>query len=227
MRSLCAPGLVVTSGNNRNHVTTVLSVVDWRRRVAQLYAEVRAADVPVDGHARWRTGRDALFRDHPASPLPPGDPLRTSGLPYWPYDPALRFDVAVTPPMRDELRTLDSASDGLIRMRLVGHVVLPDLGIGLDVWWLDQYAGGLFLPLRDGTAGIASYGGGRYLLDTAKGADLGSTERADSTWLTIDLNFLYHPSCRYNDAWECPLAPSGNTTRVPITAGERLDHNLL
>ena len=143
--------------------------------------------------------------------MPAGDPLRTSGLPYWPYDPALRFDVAVTPPVRDELRTLDSASDGLIRMRLVGHVVLPDLGIGLDVWWLDQYAGGLFLPLRDGTAGTASYGGGRYLLDTAKGADLGSTERADGTWLTIDLNFLYHPSCRYNDAWECPLAPDGNT----------------
>ncbi len=77
------------------------------------------------------------------------------------------------------------------------------------------------------TAGTASYGGGRYLLDTAKGADLGSTERADGTWLTIDLNFLYHPSCHYNDAWDCPLAPDGNTTRVPITAGERLDHNPL
>jgi uncharacterized protein len=227
VRSLTAQGLVVTSGSNRNHVTIVLSVMDWRRRIAQLYADVRAAAVPVDGHARWRAGRDTLFRDHPASPLPPDDPLRTSGLPYWPYDPALRFDVAVTPPARDELRTLDSASDGLIRMRLVGQVVLPDLGIGLDVWWLDQYAGGLFLPLRDGTAGTATYGGGRYLLDTAKGADLGGADRLDGTSLTIDLNFLYHPSCRYNDAWECPLAPAGNTTRVPIAAGERLHHNPL
>ena len=202
-----------------------LSVVDWRRRVAELYADVRAAAEPADGHARWRAGRDALFRDHPASPLPVGDPLRESGLPYWPYDPTLRFDVCVAPSVRDERRTIESASDGLIRMRLAGHVVLPDIGIGLDVWWLDQYAGGLFLPLRDGTAGTTTYGGGRYLLDTAKGADLGSNDRPDGTWLTVDLNFLYHPSCRYNNAWECPLAPAGNATRVPIAAGERLRHD--
>ena len=206
-------------------VAVGLSVVDWRRRVAQLYADVRAAAAPADGHTWWRAGRDELFRDHPASPLPPGDPLRKWGLPYWPYDPALRFDVRVEPPARDELRTLDSANDGLIRMRLAGHVELPGLGIGLDVWWLDQYAGGLFLPLRDGTAGTTTYGGGRYLLDTAKGADLGSTDQADSTWLTIDMNFLYHPSCRYDQAWQCPLAPDGNTTHIPIIAGERLEDN--
>lgn len=51
---------------------------------------------------------------------------------------------------------------------------------------------GPFLPLRDGTSGRSSYGGGRYALDTAKGADLG---RRDEN-LVIDLNFLYHPSCR-------------------------------
>jgi len=40
--------------------------------------------------------------------------------------------------------------------------------------------------------------------------------------LVIDLNFLYHPSCRYNPAWQCPLAPAGNTVAAPIRAGERL-----
>ncbi len=104
-------------------------------------------------------------------------------------------------------------------MRRIGQVQLPrPLEATLDVWWLDQYAGGLFLPLRDGTAGTSSYGGGRYLLDTAKGADLGS--RNDT--LTIDLNFLYHPSCRYSDAWQCPLAPEGNRIAVAVQAGERL-----
>ena len=61
------------------------------------------------------------------------------------------------------------------------------------------------------------YGGGRYLLDTAKGADLGGTART----LAVDLNFLYHPSCRYSDAWQCHLAPAGNTITVPVHAGER------
>ena len=60
--------------------------------------------------------------------------------------------------------------------------------------------------------------GGRYALDTAKGADLGGPTGR----LIIDLNFLYHPSCRYNDAWVCPLAPPGNTISTPVNAGERL-----
>ena len=72
--------------------------------------------------------------------------------------------------------------------------------------------------LRDGTAGTTSYGGGRYLLDTAKGADLGG----DVDSLIIDLNFAYHPSCRYNPEWVCPLAPAGNTTSIPVNAGETM-----
>jgi hypothetical protein len=92
------------------------------------------------------------------------------------------------------------------------------LGATLDVWWLAQYAGGVFVPLRDGTAGSETYGAGRYLLDTAKGADLGGTDRE----LVLDLNFAYHPSCRYNPSWVCPLAPDGNRIVLPIRAGERL-----
>ena len=69
----------------------------------------------------------------------------------------------------------------------------------------------VFVPLRDGTAGDTSYGGGRYLLDTAKGADLGTRGGR----MVIDLNFLYHPSCRYNADWQCPLAPAGEHDRPP------------
>ena len=194
-------------------------MLSWRREVAQMYADVRGAAVPEQAHALWRERRDELFRRHRQSPLAPHDPLRDTGLPYWPYDPALRLTAHLEPTTRDELRTVDTAGDGPIRMRLTGHVTVPDLGIELDVWWFDQYGGGLFVPVRDATAGTSSYGGGRYLLDTAKGADLGTT--ADGQ-LTLDFNFLYHPSCRYSEAWECPLAPEGNTVRVGIEAGERL-----
>ncbi len=191
----------------------MLSLVDWRRRVSELYAAVRAAADPADGHRLWRSGRDELFQRHPESPLPADDPMRTSGVPYWPYDPALRFELPLQPAR--EL-TLDVPTDGefTTSMRRIGQLELP-IGGTVDVWSLRQYAGGLFVPLRDGTAGETSYGGGRYLLDTAKGADLGGS-------LTIDLNFLYHPSCRYNPAWQCPLAPPGNRIGVRVEAGERL-----
>ncbi len=192
-----------------------LQLTDWRRRVARLYAEVRAADDPATGHRLWRAGRDALFRDHPQSPLTADDPLRRSGLPYWPYDPALRLTAALQPTDPAHL-DIPTATDGTIGLDRIGRVEVLDRS--LDVWWLAQYGGGLFVPLRDATAGTDSYGGGRYLLDTAKGADLGTASGA----LVLDLNFAYHPSCRYNPQWECPLAPAGNRLDVPVQAGERL-----
>jgi uncharacterized protein len=192
-----------------------LDLTAWRRAVAELYARVRAAAEPVAGHALWRAGRDQLFRTHPQSPLLPGDAMRESGVPYWPYDDRLRFVLPLVPapPQRVEIPT---ASDGVIQMDRVGRVAL--LGARLDVWWLAQYGGGLFVPMRDGTAGTGSYGGGRYLLDTAKGADLGG----QTGQVVLDLNFAYHPSCRYNPKWECPLAPDGNRIDVEVRAGERL-----
>ncbi len=195
-----------------------LELVSWRRAVAGLYAAVRAEDDPRRGHERWRQGRDELFREHPQSPLPPGDPLRATGLPYWPYDPGLRFELPLLP-AAGEL-TLDvPTSEGVTTMDRAGCVRLPSpLDAVVDVWWLRQYGGGLLLPLRDGNAGQTSYGGGRYALDTAKSADLGGRDGR----LIIDLNFLYHPSCRYNDAWQCPLAPPGNTISAPVNGGERL-----
>ena len=199
-------------------MSTELELASWRRLTSELYAAVRSEDDPRHGHALGRRGRAELFRSHPQSPLPPGDPLRTTGLPCWPYDPGLRFEVPLLAAEGDASRSVPS-TDGTISMDRIGYVRLPaPVNAVLDVWWLRQYGGGLFLPLRDGTAGRSSYGGGRYALDTAKGADLGGTNGS----LVIDLNFLYHPSCRYSDTWQCPLAPPGNTISTPVSAGERL-----
>jgi uncharacterized protein len=195
-----------------------LELLDWRRQVSELYAGVRAATDPERAHARWRGERDRLFRTHPQSPLPADDPLRESGLPYWPYDPALRFSAVLHPPTKPISRMVATGAETTL-MQLVGWVELPSpIGASLDVWSLQQYAGGIFLPLRDGTAGDTSYGGGRYALDSAKGADLGG----DGDRLVVDFNFLYHPSCRYSSDWQCPLAADGNTITAPVRAGERL-----
>jgi uncharacterized protein (DUF1684 family) len=83
------------------------------------------------------------------------------------------------------------------------------------VWWLGSYGGGLFVPFRD--PGTTSYGGGRYLLDTVKGADLGG----GSDGLVLDLNFAYQPSCAYDEAWACPLAGPTNTLAVEVPVGEQ------
>jgi uncharacterized protein (DUF1684 family) len=196
-----------------------ISLIDWRRQVNEMYAAVRAAADPEAAHARWREERDRLFREHPQTPLLENDPLRETGLPYWPYDPSLRFEAALLPVEPTEDRRVDVGDDGTLTMRLIGRVELPSPMDGaLDVWWLRQYGGGMFVPLRDGTSGDGSYGGGRYLLDTAKGSWLGG----DGDSIILDLNYAYHPSCRYNPRWQCPLAPPGNTITARIEAGERL-----
>ena len=195
-----------------------LTLVDWRRQVNEMYAAVRDDSDHAGAHERWRIDRDRLFREHPQTPLMDDDPLRETGLPYWPYDPSMRFETALLP-AEPEDRVVEAGDDGQLTMKLIGTVELPSaIGGTLDVWWLHQYGGGIFLPLRDGTSGDGSYGGGRYVLDTAKGSWLGGSD----TSIVLDLNFAYHPSCRYNPRWQCPLAPPGNTVAARIEAGEQL-----
>jgi hypothetical protein len=197
----------------------VLDLLDWRRRVSALYADVRSAADPRDGHDLWRRGRDDLFAHHPQSPLTEDVRASFTGLPVAPYDPDLRFEVAVEPaPGGDgpDAWTARTGSDGDVPFGRVGVVHLSGLG-NLDVWWLGSYGGGIFLPVRD--AAPDTYGGGRYVLDTVKGADLGGDARAGR--LVVDLNFAYNPSCAYSPAWTCPLPPAGNTLAVALPGGER------
>jgi uncharacterized protein (DUF1684 family) len=196
-----------------------LELADWRRRVSELYARVRAEPDAEQGHRLWRAGRDDLFLNHPQSPLEPGDPLRRTGVQYWPYQPTLRFELPLVRAPVTSQHVIPTAGDESTTLRAIGRIEIPDPVKGIfTLWWLEQYGGGLFLPLRDATAGSTTYGGGRYLLDSAKGAHLGGTLAT----LVIDLNFLYHPSCRYSSAWQCPLAPPQNTVAFPVEAGERL-----
>jgi hypothetical protein len=196
-----------------------VALADWRRRTAELYAEVRHAGSPVAGHATWRAGRDRLFRDHSQSPLGATDALRAAGVPYWPYDPHWRFTLPLVSEAQAVTYDVPTAPGEITRIRQLGWIELPaHIGGRLAIWWLGQYGGGIFVPFRDATAGGSTYGAGRYLLDTAKGADLGR----DGDLLVLDFNFSYHPSCRYDPAWQCPLAPPQNVLAVTIEAGERL-----
>jgi uncharacterized protein (DUF1684 family) len=195
-----------------------LALLDWRRRVAALYADARAAEAtdPAARHAMWVAGRDALLRTHSQSPVPPAARADWPGADVAPYDPAFRFVAALEPAPAERL-DVETGTDGVVAFARVGRLTLPGVGT-LDAWWLLQYGGGLFVPLRDATAGSLTYGGGRYVLDTAKGADLGTD--GDGR-LVVDLNYAYQPSCAYDPAWACPLAPPGNVVRTAVPVGER------
>lgn len=73
--------------------------------------------------------------------------------------------------------------------------------------------------IRDRTNNYETYGGGRYILDSIKGADLG---RDGTGKLILDFNFAYNPSCCYSARYVCPLAPPMNRLSVSVRAGEML-----
>ncbi|OLV19271.1 DUF1684 domain-containing protein [Deinococcus marmoris] len=199
--------------------TDWLDLLDWRREASALYAHVREElpQGPQEAHRLWQTGRNALFGNHPQSPLSLEARAAFRELPCWPYDPALAFSAWVDTSGPQERLTVPSSTGQEMPLVRFGRVYLP---IGtLDVYWIDVYGGGVFLPFRDATSGQESYGGGRYLLDTAKSADLGSTASGE---LRLDFNFAYHPSCFYDPRWSCPLAPPQNVLGVPVRAGERM-----
>ena len=196
---------------------TALDVADWRRRVFALYAEVRdSRDLPA-AHDLWRRTRDELFAEHPSSPLLPEDRADFTGLPTRPYEPGWRFELPLLAAPDAQL-DVETGTDGIVPFERIGLVDVPGVGT-LDVWRLTSYGGGIFVPVKDALSGKhgGTYGGGRYLLDTIKGADLGRGG-AD---LVLDFNFAYNPSCAYDPAWACPLAPAGNTVLVDIPVGER------
>ena len=197
-----------------------LALWDWRRRVAALYAEVRADRDPTAGWWRWRETRDKLFRDHPQSPLEPAQRIAFRGLAYGDYDPHLRFAVALESVAGGSIARFDAGADGALTLTAFARTqgLASSFGAELTLFWIEGYGGSVFLPFTDATSGRTSYGAGRYLLDTLKGADLGSDSEGRCI---LDFNFAYNPSCGYSPRWACPLAPSENALPIAIRAGER------
>lgn len=215
--------------------TDLLELADWRRRIGELYAEVRRASAsdPAAAHAIWRAERESLYRGHPASPVPIAerDGFRAR---HWPYADAWRRTARLEVTDAEAAAGIHPAGGVPMTISFVpastgappsldvaGHVTLglPGGPGRLPVLRLLEYSGGIFVPFGDATNGGATYAAGRYLLDTAKGADLGVTP---DNALILDFNFAYQPSCAFDPRWACPLAPPEARLAIAIEVGERI-----
>jgi len=162
---------------------------------------------------RFRANKDGFFGSDPHSPLLPEQQARFTALPYFPEDPALRFEVA---PDHDavnhapiQLSTTTGEHQTLVPSGML-HRIIEGQPVRL-VLYREPGRGRYFLPFRDGTAGTETYPLGRYL---------DPQEKPDGT-LIVDFNYAYNPYCAYNDRWSCPIPPPENGTAVSIRAGEQ------
>jgi uncharacterized protein len=195
-----------------------LDLLDYKRRVFALYARVRAEAEPARAFAAWVAERNELFAHHAQSALAPERRAGFAGLSYFPHDPAGRVLADVEPAERRRY-DVGSSDGGTMAFERIGvaRFTLGEDPVALELYWLLGYGGGLFVPFADATAGAETYGAGRYLLDTVKGADLGMRDGR----LVLDFNLAYNPSCSYDPRWACPLAPPPNRLAIPVPMGER------
>jgi uncharacterized protein (DUF1684 family) len=191
-----------------------LELTDFRAATARMYLD--ATDLKD-----FRARRDELFGTHPQSAIPAGERAGFAGLRYFePNDDAVcEVDLR---PEQGEIDIDTGGPDGVVHYERVGVLDTP---YGeLSLWWIKAYGGGLFLPVRDGTCGRGTYGGGRYLTDTVKGTHGRGLQVLGESRVRLDFNYLYNPSCAYDDEWLCPLAPPENRVSAPIEAGELTYH---
>jgi uncharacterized protein (DUF1684 family) len=191
-----------------------LELTDYRAAVARNYLD--AADL-----ADFRARRDKLFATHPQSPIPAAERSPFAGVRYFPPNEDAIADVTLrAAPGEIDIDT--GGEDGVVHYTRAGILGTP--WGELSLWWIAAYGGGLFLPVRDGTCGHESYGGGRYLTDTVKGTFGRGVQLLGGDRVRLDMNYLYNPSCAYDDRWLCPLAPPENRVTEPLRAGELTYH---
>ncbi|GAB4512816.1 MAG: hypothetical protein OHK0046_12890 [Anaerolineae bacterium] len=198
----------------------MLDLLDYRRRIHAMYSVIREQQGSAAAFAYFKQTRDDLFRHHAQSALDDAQKAAFTGLPYFDYNPAYRVTAVLDRQVEQAQFVVDLDEDGRFTYQRIGqvHFTLPSGTGTLNVYWIEGYGGGIFLPFGDATNKHTTYGAGRYLFDTIKGADLGTV----GDEMILDFNFAYHPSCAYNVRWVCPLAAQENKLPFPIEAGERL-----
>jgi uncharacterized protein (DUF1684 family) len=197
-----------------------IDLLEWKHAIFALYAEIREAADPEHAWRDWRATRDRMYRDHPQSPIPIAARTDFAFCRFYDYDPAWRT-VAVIENADPDPTEIVASTGGTFSFTRIGIALFTLHGREheLELTWNNGYGGGIFLAFTDETSGSSTYGGGRYLIDTVKGADLGFDR--DAATAVLDFNFAFNPSCSYDARWACPLAPAANRLPIAVTAGEQ------
>jgi len=169
-----------------------------------------------------RTSRLEVFKDTLRSPLKESA-QRFEGFHYFPIDTLYRVIASLERtedarpfqmPTSDPEVQKPYLSYGILHFDLKGKkhqlTVYKSLMLSRNPLYRDL----LFLPFRDTTNGLTTYGGGRYL-------DISVSDNQQGK-IILDFNKSYFPNCYYNDAWPCPVPPVENTLKIAIEAGEKL-----
>lgn len=103
---------------------------------------------------------------------------------------------------------------GKVAFVLEGKELILTLYQSLALSQQSGYEDYLFLPFRDATNEMETYGGGKYMDLKIPAGDT----------IILDFNKSYHPYCAYNAYdYNCPIVPAENILPVRIEAGVKYE----
>ncbi|MCD6414346.1 MAG: DUF1684 domain-containing protein [Candidatus Diapherotrites archaeon] len=166
---------------------------------------------------KLRREKDIFFATSPESPLAPEERSYFRKLSYFSPDSAYRFELTLHEHEQKEHIEIEDTAGQIRDFLKWGEFRFEINGVKctLQAYANDPVHEGLFIPFKDETNGIETYGAGRYL-------DLGydRDRTTDGKWV-LDFNKAYNPWCAYSNDYACPFVPQENRLEVSIRAGEK------
>ena len=168
-----------------------------------------------------RKGINIKFMYTDESPLPPDERKSFKGLNYFPIDDKYRVEAVLekdSVPKTIVMKTSTSRAPEYIKYGVVKFQIDTfhlELSVFQYTKLLDQpnQERHLFIPFRDETTHLETYGGGRYI---------DSEIPVEGNTLILDFNKAYNPYCAYNHRYSCVVPPDENQLPVRIEAGEKV-----
>jgi len=168
----------------------------------------------------FRKGKNIKLMYDEASPLTMDQRKSFEGLNYFTAD--LKFYVEAElikddAPETVIMKTSTDRSPAYVKYGIVNFTI-DSVELTLAVYQnkkmldLSKDENHLFVPFRDATSGVESYGGGRYI-------DCEIPEEGNT--IILDFNKAYNPYCAYNPRYSCVIPPAENQLNVRIEAGEK------
>lgn len=135
---------------------------------------------------------------------------------YYPINPEYRVNAKVERLNKREIISIANNQSKDERYIKFAWLHFSLLGKDHKLLVLKPYGFGgseiLFCGFADGTSGVETYGGGRYL-----DVEIGKSDKT-----TLDFNLAYNPYCAYVEEFVCPLPPAENILEAAIYAGEKI-----
>lgn len=202
-------------------ISYLYSSVFFRPNEDEIRSEIRIGR-DIDLIQKQRFSKDKEFSDSLRSPLLKSDIQLFRGLSYFLIQEKWKIKAKISIDTSSPIFKMPTSTARLPEYRKYALLsfkindTLHDLTAfqNMDLLKKNPQSKYLFLPFKDKTNSISSYGGGRFI-------DL---EIADNDSVTIDFNSAYNPYCAYSHKWSCPIPPPSNYLNTFVDAGEKKYH---